>query len=265
MEQNIENITRLIFEKIGVVTKGALKPAGPRQGLSFWFENYTRGEGPIFSIRPGGLKRHIVSVEFGPYASPCIDHIKARTNDEAYSIAHAFVAQLAEHYDVEIDGVPTTNDWTVQTDMTIQVTRNVEDQKEILESIELIMIPLIAAMAELIGYEEDEQPIAEEIVEGEMSTLLINRRERSSRNRLLCLAIHGQRCSVCGNDPDTTYSALNRSILEVHHIEPLSIAESPRAYNPKTDLIPLCPNCHRAIHKRIPPYTPEELRRLLNL
>jgi 5-methylcytosine-specific restriction protein A len=49
----------------------------------------------------------------------------------------------------------------------------------------------------------------------------------------------------------------------VHHLEPVASLDVPRVYNPATDLIPLCPNCHRAVHSRAPvPYQPEELKRL---
>ena len=47
-------------------------------------------------------------------------------------------------------------------------------------------------------------------------------------------------------------------------IEPLADLDQPRAYDPSTDLIPLCPNCHRAIHRQTPTLSPDELRELLN-
>ena len=79
-----------------------------------------------------------------------------------------------------------------------------------------------------------------------------------------CLSIHGEICSVCGLNPKSVYGEVINSIIEVHHIEPLSEVAEARAYNPRTDLIPLCPNCHRAIHKRRPAYKPEELKGMLN-
>ena len=41
-------------------------------------------------------------------------------------------------------------------------------------------------------------------------------------------------------------------VIEVHHLEPLALLVDPRAYNPETDLVPLCPNCHRAVHTQRP-------------
>ncbi len=33
--------------------------------------------------------------------------------------------------------------------------------------------------------------------------------------------------------------------------------------NPKTDLVPVCPNCHAMLHRRDPPYDVEQLRGML--
>ena len=92
---------------------------------------------------------------------------------------------------------------------------------------------------------------------------MITKRERNPRNRFLCFSIHGEICGVCGFDPKATYGSAISSILEVHHIEPLSEIEKARVYNPRTDLIPLCPNCHRAIHKRKPAFKPDELKHII--
>jgi len=33
--------------------------------------------------------------------------------------------------------------------------------------------------------------------------------------------------------------------------------------NPVKDLVPVCPNCHSMIHKKDPPYTIEEMKKIL--
>jgi len=124
-----------------------------------------------------------------------------------------------------------------------------------------VMVPLMASMAELIGYDPAEDVVGD--IEGSIIEETIRRRERSPRNRLLCLSIHGHRCAACGFVPDGVYGDA-RGIMEVHHLEPLGLAELPRKYDPRTDLVPLCPNCHRAIHTRRPvPYTLEELKEVI--
>ncbi len=124
----------------------------------------------------------------------------------------------------------------------------------------------MAAVAELIGYDEviPEQENYEQAWEGEEKRSVILRRERNPRNRLLCLRLHGEICKVCGLDSKEFYGELG-SIIEVHHLVPLSSISEARPYDPATDLIPLCPNCHRAVHTRRPePWPPEDIIRWIN-
>jgi 5-methylcytosine-specific restriction protein A len=264
-ERQIRRICDQAHERIGVGLNGAEDPTGARSGLSFWFENYNRSNGPIFSIRPAGLKRHIISVKFGTYATACIDHINDRASPEDNSVAYALVEQLDHRFGVKLSGNALEPDWQINKEFKLVVERKISDQQDesaILESVDSVMMPLMAAMAELIGYEEiDEQK--EGVIEGSLIEAVVRKRERNPRSRMLCLSLHGEFCGVCGVNPKDEYSIQARSILEVHHIEPLSESSSPKIYDPAVDLIPLCPNCHRAIHTRKPAYTPEELKELL--
>ncbi len=265
-ESEIESICKLIHDAIGAHVQGAKNPSGARAGLSFWFENYTRSEGPIFSIRPAGLKRHVISLTFGTYSAPCIEHINSNASSEAYLLAYAFINQLNDTFEVTLNNSPLDDEWKISKGFELAVTRKISSQNDsidILESVEIVILPLVAAIAELIGYEDLDDLRVEGEVEGELAQTLSSRRERSSRNRLLCLSLHGDFCGVCGHDPKSLYGADAGSILEVHHIEPLAEVATPKIYNPATDLIPLCPNCHRAIHRKKPAYSPDELKELL--
>ena len=263
-ENQLNNIREEIIEKIGINVKGSTTPTKPRKSLSFWFDNFNRSNGPVFSIRPSGLKRHVISIGFGPYAAACIEHIKNTATEESYSLAYAFIEELDKKFNVKINDSPFHDNWKIDTGFSIEVSRNnlkQNDSECISDSIEFVMLPLMAAVAELIGYEDIVDKEANE--EGALKQLVISKRERSPRNRFLCLSIHGEICSVCGLDPTTIYGTGLSSILEVHHIEPLSEVAKARVYNPRTDLVPLCPNCHRAIHKRKPAYKPNELKGIL--
>ena len=73
--------------------------------------------------------------------------------------------------------------------------------------------------------------------------------ERDSRNRARAIVYHGNRCLGCGFSFDNVYTPEHaRGYIEVHHIHPLS--EGPRVVDPYEDLIPLCANCHRMVHRR---------------
>jgi len=95
------------------------------------------------------------------------------------------------------------------------------------------------------------------------SRVYVNRYERSPRARALCLAHHGNRCSACQITLSEKYGRGAEHIVHVHHLVPLS--EIPKGYeiDPINDLRPVCPNCHAVIHSRTPPYTIEELRKMI--
>ena len=79
------------------------------------------------------------------------------------------------------------------------------------------------------------------------------RYERSRINRARCIAFHGARCAACGFEFGKTYGPFADGFIEVHHIVPVSTYGEERRVCPETDLIPLCPNCHRAVHLSNPP------------
>ncbi len=260
-ESQLIKITDEIYEKTGITVESSITSGKPRKSLMFWFDNFNRSNGPVFSIRPSGLNWHIISIEFGPYAAACIEHIKNKATHDSYSLAYAFIEQLDEKYNVKLNGEIIKKNWKIDTGFSIQVSLknlNQNDLESIINSIKIAMIPLMSAVAELIGYEDEDGD-----KEGGLKQSIITKKERSPRNRLLCLSMHGEICNVCGLDPKSIYGSNLDSILEVHHIEPLSETDEAKVYNPRTDLIPLCPNCHRAIHKRKPAYKPDELKGIL--
>ena len=73
--------------------------------------------------------------------------------------------------------------------------------------------------------------------------------ERDSHNRAKAIVYHGNTCLGCEFSFDNVYTPEHaRGYIEVHHIHPLS--EGPRVVDPYEDLIPLCANCHRMVHRR---------------
>lgn len=70
------------------------------------------------------------------------------------------------------------------------------------------------------------------------------------------------RCEVCGFDFEEVYGKHGAGYIECHHVVPLHV--SGEKLNRASDVILLCPNCHRMIHYRQPWLRPEELRALLD-
>lgn len=100
--------------------------------------------------------------------------------------------------------------------------------------------------------------------EGRVSQANINKYERNENAREECLRYYGYTCIICGFNFERFYGRFAYKIIEVHHKRPLYTIKSDYNVNPKVDLVPVCPNCHRVIHHRTPPYEIEELKQLIN-
>ena len=85
--------------------------------------------------------------------------------------------------------------------------------------------------------------------EGDEQVFISVRRERNSTLRKNALDIHGYNCRACGFNFEECYGEIGKGFIEVHHVVPLAKAGE-RETNPETDLVVLCANCHRMVHKR---------------
>ena len=134
-----------------------------------------------------------------------------------------------------------------------------EDEYFYLTAIAPTGFGLIASSAN----DDQNQAIKTGEYEGARSNTVISRNERSRSNRARCIAHYGTSCQVCGFDFGKTYGRFARGHIEVHHITPLSTLDEPTRIDPTRDLIPLCPNCHAAVHLTAPPIHPDKLKQLI--
>jgi 5-methylcytosine-specific restriction protein A len=262
-------IRREVEEGTGALIGLEVSNPGVQQGLKLWFDDLGRARSPIVELRPKGLSRYEAWLSFGNFAAETVKQMM-HAADEEKQLARALVRSVATDADVVCKD-QSLDDWEVRgPDFTIVAERRgVHDrfgEEALTETCRKIVTPMLAAMAELYGYDPVEDPAvagAEALMEGTVRLSQVKRRERNPRNRLLCLRIHGNKCAVCDADPAAVYGEAG-NVIEVHHIQPLSLGDGPRPYNPEIDLIPLCPTCHRAAHTRRPvPWSPDELRGLL--
>lgn len=88
--------------------------------------------------------------------------------------------------------------------------------------------------------------------------------ERKPANKEKAIKIHGLSCIACGFNFGQTYGSRGENYIEIHHINPLSTVKHEVVINPETDLVPVCANCHRMIHRhKDNVLTIDELKRLL--
>lgn len=99
------------------------------------------------------------------------------------------------------------------------------------------------------------------LVEGSVKQITINAYERNPIARKKCIAIHGAKCAICDFDFSSFYGKNFEGLIHVHHLKPLHTLGEEYIVNPETDLIPVCPNCHLALHsKKTGVYSPDELK-----
>ena len=64
-------------------------------------------------------------------------------------------------------------------------------------------------------------------------------------------------------DSGKTYGPEFKGKIEVHHIVPISEIGEDYVVDPVNDLVPVCPNCHTALHsKKGGVYSVQELKQL---
>lgn len=131
----------------------------------------------------------------------------------------------------------------------------------------LVLLPLNIVTDDADGALVAAGPNLLPMEEGTGKTRIQTRIERDPALRALAIRIHGTRCSTCGLDFAEKYGSLGEGYIEIHHRGPASPSRKERAreipVDPVTDLVPLCSNCHRMIHRPDIMLSAEELKELI--
>lgn len=92
-------------------------------------------------------------------------------------------------------------------------------------------------------------------------------REVRSRSRGVVEAAkrrHGYRCKVCGFDFGEFYGMRGRGFIEGHHKEPIGKYSGKRGKKVTADdIIPVCANCHRMLHRGKKVLSVQRLREII--
>ncbi|AWM93788.1 HNH endonuclease [Pseudomonas sp. 31-12] len=247
-----------------------------------WFELLPAGHpaGQTFTIRTiVGWRRVDVHFRPGNFAGDLI-HAMSSVDDACRRTFGAILATCREAgAEVLLTVNGTTCDYEDHTIWEYQwrslglliskgmLAINGGDAETDMREIELWTSRLAAAIVALLPLEAEE--IADEslevvgLPEGAKTRIEVNRYERDRRNRAAAIAIHGYACKVCYLEMSERYGPAAAGLIEVHHVTPVSKVGPGYIVDPRTDLIPLCPNCHSAAHRRSPPFTVVELQEIL--
>ena len=104
--------------------------------------------------------------------------------------------------------------------------------------------------------------------EGAKTQITVNAYERNLEAKRLCVEHNMDSdgnicCKICGFDFGKTYGLDFRGLIHVHHIREISSIGEEYVIDPICDLIPVCPNCHAALHHRRPAYSIDYLTKIL--
>ena len=112
------------------------------------------------------------------------------------------------------------------------------------------------------GFKDDDYEsigIVGSTTEGKKIYYYGKRYERNQGIRNAVISIQGYKCKICGFDFEEFYGDVGHEYIEVHHIKPLCKGE--QTPDPKTDLIVVCSNCHKMLHRnKSKTLTPDELK-----
>lgn len=159
------------------------------------------------------------------------------------------------------------DEWPVESWDKIQLkvtkvpfeTTEGEDYGDLVLRYSHLMLGMILSLSDIVPL--DETSIGYK--EGAEQRILSKRYERNKLNRELCLLNKGYKCSICGFDFEESYGTIGRHFIHVHHVIPVSQIGADYIIDPIKDLIPVCPNCHAMLHRKDPPYLPEELKKIV--
>lgn len=63
-------------------------------------------------------------------------------------------------------------------------------------------------------------------------------------------------------DFEAAYGEVGKGFIHVHHVVPISSIGKEYELDVEKDLVPVCPNCHYMLHRKDPPYTVEEMKKM---
>ncbi|GAC1465431.1 MAG: hypothetical protein PVSMB2_32050 [Ktedonobacteraceae bacterium] len=99
--------------------------------------------------------------------------------------------------------------------------------------------------------------------EGARKQIYVHAYERNRDARTRCIELYGASCIICGFGFEKIYGKIGENVIYVHHLKPLSDIGETYQVDPTNDLRPVCPNCHVIIHKRNPPYSINEVTKMI--
>lgn len=109
------------------------------------------------------------------------------------------------------------------------------------------------------------------IFEGAKKNITVNAYERSQEAREKCIEYYEKinngkiKCEICGFEFSEVYGDKFKDKIHIHHIIELAGIGEKYSVDPIHDLLPVCPNCHMILHSKRPAYTPDEVKKYIEM
>lgn len=90
--------------------------------------------------------------------------------------------------------------------------------------------------------------------------------ERNQFAKEECLNNYGYTCQICETNFEEKYGEVGKNFIHVHHVDFISsFGGIEHEIEPINGLIPVCPNCHAMLHRKVNGkyLTPEELKAII--
>lgn len=271
-----ERLAQSIRQTLGVDATGSVAEVLGGRFASIRLTDLPKPNGLALAITNSASKVSVETV-FDNFSKPLITSMSDHTQDD-YAV-WASIASYAKADGVkvvaEVNGATLPVSETLPKDtwhsFHLELSTAVTKSNPRMDAAERITILAVSLLLALLTVEEpDSVESDDEIsvaglgeVEGRKMRVEINRYERSRKNRAACINIFGDSCQVCNVSFLKKYGNLGRGYIEVHHRTPVSLMGAEYALSPELDLIPVCSNCHRMMHREWPPIPPERLREIV--
>lgn len=196
-----------------------------------------------------------------------------KTEPDVIVLPATYLLKFLDNIETAKDG-----DWKIHitkydADFKISVTGKQEKVSQYLNGFDLIISESAISNQQGAKYNYStigQDAFAQEILDGDkyyegaIKQIRINTYKRDLAARNKCIDHYGLSCHICGFNFENKYGYIGKRFIHVHHLKPLSEIGYEYELDPIQDLRPVCPNCHAMIHRRRPPYSIEEILKVLN-
>lgn len=94
--------------------------------------------------------------------------------------------------------------------------------------------------------------LSQTFLEGSAYNHSVTSYERNQQAREACISHFGCTCQICGINFESVYGEIGKSFIHVHHVDFISSFDGvEHKINPCDELIPICPNCHAMLHRKL--------------